>query len=68
MRYKSIDFFEGAFVEQQIDALAGCKLALFMLFGDALFAATFQCLFPQLLQLFNFPVRFHDTPLCVIAR
>ena len=35
-----VDFLEGAFVEQQIDALAGGELAFLMLAGAAFFAAT----------------------------
>jgi hypothetical protein len=38
MTYELVEFFEGSFVEQQIDAFTGAKLALFM-FALAAFGA-----------------------------
>ena len=40
MRDELVEFFEGAFVEEQFDALAGGKFALFVLAVAAVFATT----------------------------
>ena len=39
-RHQLVDFFEGALVEQQLDALAGGELAFFVLAGAPFRAAS----------------------------
>ena len=63
MRDQLVGFLEGAFVEQELDALACLHLAIFMLTGAALLAAALLGEGIALFQLGQFLLQVHGLEL-----